>query len=212
MEVAGLEPHPQMTGKSFLDLLLSKRSGFLDTERSFSLLGKELHDPGREDGDRVAVGYPVRAIRTKDYFYIRNYEPQRWPEGNPGFGYMECPNGPSKEYLVAVSGDSSHPDFNYYELCLSFREEEELYDMNSDRECIHNLAANPEYREIKEELAARLQRELVKQEDPRALGNGAVFDNYYYMGFRKMKRMYGDRFRIPEHLEKYSDISHGKAK
>src|SRR5690606_40593582 len=41
MEVAGMEPHTQMTGKSFRDLILSNESGWIDSSRSFSVLGKE---------------------------------------------------------------------------------------------------------------------------------------------------------------------------
>jgi hypothetical protein len=51
---------------------------------------------------------------------------------------------------------------------------------------------------------------LVKQKDPRALGNGTIFDTYYYMGFEAMKKMYGERFKLPEHLKKYEFISNGK--
>ena len=62
MELAGLKPDKQMTGKSFLNLLLSDKSGRLDKDRTFSLIGRERHDMGRIDGDQIAVGYPVRAI------------------------------------------------------------------------------------------------------------------------------------------------------
>lgn len=210
MEAAGLKPHNQMTGKSFLDLLLSNKSGFIDTARSYSVLGKERHDIGRDDGDMIAVGYPVRAIRTKNYFYSRNYEPQRWPAGNPEHGFKNSDDGPTEEYLVAVSKDSLHPDFRFYELCFSFRPAEELYDIKNDPDCINNLADNPRYRETKETLAAKLHEKLVEQEDPRALGNGAIFDTYYYMGFEAMKKMYGDRFEVPEHLKQYEFVSNGK--
>lgn len=210
MEVAGLKPHAQMTGKSFLDLLLSNESGWLDSSRTFSILGKERHDIGRDDGDKIAVGYPVRAIRTKDYLYSRNYEPQRWPAGDPEYGYKNSDDGPTEKYLVSVSHDSLNPDFRFYELSFSFRPEEELYDMSNDPDCVNNLANYPAYREVKGYLAAKLQDELVKQEDPRALGNGAIFDTYYYMGFEAMKNIYGERFKVPEHLKKYEFISHGK--
>ena len=98
----------------------------------------------------------------------------------------------------------------FYKLCLSFRPEEELYDIKNDPDCIHNLADNPRYRETKETLAAKLHKKLVEQEDPRALGNGAIFDTYYYMGFPAMKKMYGDRFKVPEHLKQYELVSNGK--
>ena len=219
MEAAGVKPHAQMTGKSFLDLLLSDESGWIDSTRVFSVLGKELHDIGRDDGDKIAVGYPVRGIRTKDYLYIRNYEPQRWPAGNPEHGFKNSDDGPTKDYLVSISKDRDfrfqnplNPDYKFYELSFSFRPGEELYDMKSDADCMNNLVSYPQYSETKEYLAAKLQDELVKQEDPRALGNGAVFDTYYYMGFQAMKKMYGERFKVPEHLKEYEYISDGKVK
>ena len=217
MNIAGLQPHPQMTGKSFLDLLLSDESGWIDSARSFSILGKERHDIGRDDEDKIAVGYPVRAIRTKDYLYVRNYEPQRWPAGNPEHGFKNSDDGPTESYLVSVAQDpdfrftdSKHPDYKYYEMSFSFRSEEELYDIKNDPACINNLANNPEHEELKKHLSVKLQDELIKQEDPRALGNGEIFDTYYYMGFEAMKKMYGEKFQIPEHLKKYQHISHGK--
>lgn len=212
MEAAGLEPHPQMTGKSFLDLLLSKKSNWIDTSRDFAILGKERHDIGRDDGDKIAVGYPVRGIRTMEYLYSKNYEPQRWPAGNPEHGYKNSDDGPTEEYLVSVSNDSIHPDFIFYELSFSFRTGEELYDIRNDPNCMNNLAYKFQYKDIKEYLASKLQDELEKQEDPRALGSGDIFDSYYYMGFEAMMKMYGDRFTVPKHLKKYEYISNGKVK
>lgn len=218
MQAAGLEPHPQMTGKSFLDLLISDESGWIDSTRRFSILGKERHDIGRDDGDQIAVGYPVRAIRTGDYLYVRNYEPQRWPAGNPEHGFKNSDDGPTEDYLVSVARDgdfkfqTAHPDYRFFELSFSFRPDEELYDMNKDLDCINNLADDPAYQETKAQLAATLQEELVAQGDPRALGNGAIFDTYYYMGFPAMKKMYKERFKVPEHLKEYEFISGGKVK
>lgn len=63
---------------------------------------------------------------------------------------------------------------------------------------------------IKKDLAATMQDELEKQKDPRALGNGEIFDTYYYMGFPATKKLYGERFKIPEHLRKYEFASDGK--
>ncbi|MEX2232901.1 MAG: sulfatase [Cyclobacteriaceae bacterium] len=217
MEAAGLKPHAQMTGKSFLDLLLSDASGWLDSTRAFSILGKERHDIGRDDGAKLAVGYPVRGIRTKDYLYSRNYEPQRWPAGNPEHGFRNSDDGPTEDYLVSVSANrdfkfqnSLNPDHKFYELCFSFRPEVELYDMKKDPDCMNNLASFPQYREAMENLASKLQNELIKQEDPRALGNSAIFDTYYYMGFQALKDLYGERFKVPDHLKKYEFISNGK--
>ncbi|MDW7656211.1 MAG: sulfatase-like hydrolase/transferase [Bacillota bacterium] len=67
LELADMAVHPQMAGRSFLDLLKSGRSGQLDENRNKVYMGRERHDMGRE-GD---VGYPVRCIRTRKYLYIR---------------------------------------------------------------------------------------------------------------------------------------------
>lgn len=210
MEAAGLAPHAQMTGRSFLDLIRDDRSGWIDPNRQFSVLGKERHDIGRDDGEEIAVGYPVRAIRTKDFLYIKNYESQRWPAGNPEHGYRNSDDGPTEEYLVSVSKDPRHPDYPFYELTLSFRPGEELYDVINDPDCINNLALDDAYAGTKDSLATQLQEELIRQEDPRALGKADIFETYYYMGFRAMEKMYGDRFKIPEHLKQYRDISNGR--
>lgn len=47
MEAAGLNHDPQMTGRSFLELLRSPKSGRIDPSRDHVLLGKERHDIGR---------------------------------------------------------------------------------------------------------------------------------------------------------------------
>ena len=48
------------------------------------ILGKERHDVGRENDK----GYPVRSILKNNYFYSINFEPNRWPAGNPETGYL----------------------------------------------------------------------------------------------------------------------------
>ena len=80
LEAAGVERPQSMTGRSFLDVLASGKSGQIDPARNRMVIGKERHDLGRPHDQ----GYPVRAIRTPEYLYVRNYEPDRWPVGNPG--------------------------------------------------------------------------------------------------------------------------------
>jgi len=64
-----------MTGRSFLDVLLSTKSDLVDPSRNFIVSMKERHDIGRE-GD---VGYPIRTLRTNDFLYIHNFKPERPP-------------------------------------------------------------------------------------------------------------------------------------
>ena len=41
--------------------------------------GRERHASARYNN----WGYPSRALRTKDFLYIRNFRPERWPAGDP---------------------------------------------------------------------------------------------------------------------------------
>jgi len=80
LEAAG-EPAPScMTGRSIVPLLLSKDSGQLDPARDHVITGRERHVAQAREG---ALPYPQRAIRTRDFLYIRNFAPQRWPMGTP---------------------------------------------------------------------------------------------------------------------------------
>ncbi|MES2506241.1 MAG: sulfatase, partial [Verrucomicrobiota bacterium] len=56
LELAGVKPHEQMTGKSLVNILRSPKSGFIE-DRKIMLAGKERHDLGRPND----WGYPVRA-------------------------------------------------------------------------------------------------------------------------------------------------------
>ena len=64
--------------------------------RDFVVFGKERHDIGRPDDQ----GYPMRGIVKGDFLYLRNYEPGRWPAGNPETGYLNCDGSPTKTELL----------------------------------------------------------------------------------------------------------------
>ena len=188
LELAGLEVPEVMTGKSFAGLLKSSKEGFVDREkRNYVLHGKERHVPGQEED---MGGYPVRAIRTHDYLYIRNFKEERWPSGTPN--YLEavipycwlgdCDNGPTKSYMVDNKDvDQKHREL--YELAFGKRPAEELYDCRKDPEQLVNLAGDPAYSGIKEELSAQLMDQLMATGDPRATGGGDEFDVVPYLGY-----------------------------
>lgn len=50
--------------------------------------------------------------------------------------------------------------------------------INSDPECIHNLAELPEYQATKAKMKKALFAQLTLQKDPRVLGHGDIFDQY----------------------------------
>lgn len=192
LAAAGLKPHKQMTGKSFLNLLLSEKSGKLSKDRSYALLGKERHDLGRSDGEQLSVGYPIRAIRNDNYLYQKNYKSNRWPVGDPEYDYMNCDDSPVKTYLLELNPAS--PEYNYYLLSFGKRADEELYDMVKDPDCVNNLAQIPAFYNIKAELNSQMINELKKQKDPRVLGNGDIFDYYPHCNPETQKRVYGDKY------------------
>lgn len=80
LEVGGVKPPPGLNSKSLWPVLASKKSGQVDPERTWVVTGRERHV-----GDARAGGkpYPQRALRTKDYLYIRNFAPDRYPLGDP---------------------------------------------------------------------------------------------------------------------------------
>lgn len=198
MEVAGFEPHDQMTGKSFLDILKSQKSGQVDPARSYVLLGKERHDVGRANEDGTNLAYPVRAIRTNEFLYVHNIIPERWPVGNPEYNFRNCDGSPTKSYITGLKPGET--GYRYHELAFGKRPEEELYDMQIDPHCMNNLADLSEYREIKTDLRLKMEADLNAQGDPRTLGNGDVFDKYKYVG-RPLDYETGERLPMPNKNE-----------
>ncbi|MGH9630476.1 MAG: sulfatase family protein [Bryobacteraceae bacterium] len=174
MEAAGVDPGPTMTGKSFLDILKSGKSGRIDPERDVMLIGKERHDLGRPNDH----GYPVRAIRTPGYLYVRNYEPDRWPAGNPETGYRNVDDSPTKQFLLEGFD-------KYYRMSFGKRPSEELYLIKTDPDCIHNVASDLKHAMVKRDLRERMEEMLRAEGDPRMLGNEEFFETIDYVGSRK---------------------------
>ena len=172
LELAGLAPHPQMTGKSLVAILRSEKSGWIEN-RDVMLAGKERHDIGRPHD----WGYPVRALRTKDFLYVHNFHPDRWPAGNPETDFGNCDPSPSKEVIKILGG-------YFYDLSFGKRLPDELYDLKHDPECVNNLAHDLAHTQIVEEMRYTMMRMLKEEQDPRALGEEAIFDTYQYLGGR----------------------------
>lgn len=187
LEIAGIPVKEEMTGNSLTNVLFSKKSGQVDPERDFVLTGRERHCVVQEKPD--TGGYPSRSYRTKDFLYIKNFTPDRWPSGTPdyknaqtpGAWYGDCDNGPTKIFII--ENKDKNPEFkNFYEICFAKRPAEELYDLKTDPEQLKNVALDPKYAHVKTELASKLTNELEKTEDPRVIGGGEKFDKYPYLG------------------------------
>ncbi|MBI1897917.1 MAG: sulfatase [Acidobacteria bacterium] len=174
LEAAGLPIPRTMTGRGFIDVLRASKSGVVDASRSVMLIGKERHDLGRPHD----WGYPVRAIRTGEYLYVRNFEPGRWPAGNPETGYRNCDDGPTKQAILSGFDE-------YYRMSFGKRPSEELYALKGDPECLKNLAADLNYARVKRELREKMEHMLREEGDPRLTGNAQFFETIQYTGPRK---------------------------
>lgn len=172
LELAGLAVHPQITGRSLANILRSKESGWIEN-RDVMLVGKERHDIGRVHDQ----GYPVRAIRTKEYLYVHNFHPERWPAGDPETDFGNVDGSPSKDVIKALGG-------YYYDLSLGKRLPDELYRIKDDPDCVHNLANELAYEDVLQRLRAEMVKCLKEEGDPRILGTFEDFDRFKYVGGR----------------------------
>jgi uncharacterized sulfatase len=180
LEAAGLKPLPEMTGRTLLPLLTSGKSGQVDPARDKVFFGRERHANVRAGN----LSYPIRAIRTAQFLYLRNFEPDRWPAGDPPlYGdvdeHLSIDGSPSKQAVVEHGDKPDGP--RLFTLAVGKRPGEELYDLSRDPWQMTNLAVDPAYAERKGKLRGELDRYLADTKDPRASGGGAAFDGYYYV-------------------------------
>jgi uncharacterized sulfatase len=189
MEIGGVTPPEGLYGKSLLPLLKSDKSGQIDPERNWVVTGRERHvADAREDN----LPYPMRALRTPEFLYIRNFAEDRWPMGSPKqaaaatppggeawesntfAGFADMDGSPTKGWLVAHQND---PAWKWhYDLAFAKRPAEELYDVAKDPDQVHNVAADAAYAGAKKQLSERLQKLLTDARDPRVTGDGKTFD------------------------------------
>ncbi|MFP6899368.1 MAG: sialate O-acetylesterase, partial [Opitutales bacterium] len=147
---AGMQP---TTGRSLFDVFALPKSGRVILGRDHVLIGKERHDVGRPNNG----GYPIRGIVKGDILYIRNFETDRWPGGNPETGYLNCDGSPTKTLLLEQrrAGKPQHWQLNFGK-----RPADELYDLKTDPDCVDNLAGSKERSTLEKALRAQLFDEL----------------------------------------------------
>ncbi|MDF9798188.1 N-sulfoglucosamine sulfohydrolase [Catalinimonas alkaloidigena] len=199
MELAQISPEQNsmqvMQGKSMTDIFQAEKEGMVNPDRDHVLIGKERHDVGRPND----WGYPIRGIVTDDLLYVQNFEPDRWPSGNPETGYLNTDGGATKTQILNMRYEEDMRA--YWLMNFGKRPAEELYRIDEDPDCVHNLALNPEYTPMLEELKVRMLAELQAQGDPRMMGNGHVFDEYTYAN--ESNRNFYERYMEGE------EVNHG---
>lgn len=190
MEIGGVKPPEGLYGRSLIPLLKSDKAGQIDPERNWAITGRERHvGTAREDN----LPYPMRALRTPEFLYIRNFAPDRWPMGSPFSAvgesspsaedlesntYTAFPDmdaSPTKAWLVLHRND---PQWQwYFDYAFGKRPGEELYDLSKDPDQVKNLAADPAYAAQKQKLADELMKRLRDAGDPRVVADPVPFEH-----------------------------------
>ncbi|MFK7846852.1 MAG: sulfatase [Rhodothermales bacterium] len=182
LDFAGIRPNAAMHGKSLKPQLTTSKSGRIDKQRDHIVMAIERHTIARPN----YLGYPMRALRTDSYLLVHNYEPDRWPAGDPDyisihqgiFGDIDA--GPAKDFIIEIASD---PEFAiYHELATGQRPAFELFDLSKDRAQLNNVADDPEYAVVADSLTSILDDYLQKAKDPRAFGHSPWDQNRYYFG------------------------------
>jgi N-sulfoglucosamine sulfohydrolase len=169
LELAGIPVPDDMNARSLVKILASDQQGQVERQRDFIVSARERHAYVRKGG----AGYGARSIRTKDFLYIRNYEPDSWPAGDPPlFGDVDahmlhypCP---TKIYILEHRDEEGVKEL--FRLAFDKRPAEELYDLAKDPYQMVNLAGEAEYAETRKMLSDKLTTYLKENGDPRELG------------------------------------------
>ncbi|QBN20473.1 sulfatase family protein [Flavobacterium nackdongense] len=188
LEVAGIDwkrsgmyPSP---GKSLLNIFETNKSGTIDSDRNFVLVGQERHDPGRPNDQ----GYPVRGIHKDNMLLLHNYESDRWPACNPETGYLNVDKSPTKSLLINLR--RSGVDKKFWQLSFGKRLDLEFYDIKKDPYCLNNLAYNSDYKKQLDELENFMNQKLMAQDDLRMQGYGYLYEQFPFTQYRNYYENY----------------------
>jgi N-sulfoglucosamine sulfohydrolase len=179
LELAGIEIPQEMTGRSFVQTLKAESDGRVDHSRDHVFFGKERHNPDEF--------FPMRAIRTDDFLYIHNFNPdvpRRWTYSKPPQviardhpTFEKYASDYPAQYLIRAR---DKPEVSrLFDLAYGPQPSEELYDVKNDEFQLNNLADDPRYAAVKAELKAKLFAYLTKTGDPRMGEDPDIFDRYF---------------------------------
>jgi len=170
LQAAGIDVPVEMSAKSFLDVILSPKSGSIKEENNFVVSYRERHAWVNPNGEMA----PMRSIRHGDFLLIWNMKPQMWPAGHiqPKYNWNNYPfgdvdNGRSKNEMMKLINTNEK---YLFDLSFSPRQEYELYNVKEDPYNLNNLVNNNEYQETMENLKNKMIDYLIKTGDPRMKG------------------------------------------
>jgi arylsulfatase A-like enzyme/outer membrane protein assembly factor BamB len=199
LEAAGLTPPEAMTGRSLLPLLDAKHESSVGSQWTSVLTGMEKH----------VYLYPSRALRNKDFLYIRNFKPETWPTGaveghNPRYDFAEeawptekgafsfnIDPSPSKQFLRLHRNEAETASFA--KLAFLRHPTEELYDLQDDPDQLRNVAGDKAYAKQLTQLRRQLTAELIQSSDPRVAVKGYEDRNIEGWAVRTNQQLLADQ-------------------
>jgi N-sulfoglucosamine sulfohydrolase len=201
LEIGGVKLPAGLNSKSLWPVLASKKAGQVDPDRTWVVTGRERHVANAREGNKP---YPQRALRTSEFLYIRNFEPDRYPLGDPqGLSADHSPAAdelenntrivfpdmdasPTKAWLVAHRNDKEWMwHFNY---AFAKRPAEELYDLKADPDQMKNLADDKTYESSRKKMSEQLMKELKAVGDPRVTEQDCRFDKPPFVETSPLKK------------------------
>jgi N-sulfoglucosamine sulfohydrolase len=177
---AGILVKNPRSGESLLPLMTGEQEKY---KMQAVFAGRERHSFSRYNN----LGYPVRAMRWKNYLLVHNFKPGLWPAGDPtslnekgdfetGFAYFDIDDSPSKTYLI---DNRENPGIRpYFEASTEKRPEYQLFDLSKDAACMNNLALDKAYSKVLDQLKRLLHEKLVITQDPRTGLNHEIWETY----------------------------------
>ncbi|MEP6668825.1 MAG: sulfatase-like hydrolase/transferase [Chthoniobacter sp.] len=123
--------------------------------------------------DRMDERYDMmRSIADARYIYVHNYRPDL-PYVQP-LEYQFKGRGYQSWARMAAEGKLTKATAQFW----GQKPTEELYEMSTDPDSVHNLAGDPQYREPLERMRAELKRRVVENKDNGFLPEGSPLEGY----------------------------------
>lgn len=201
LEIGGVKPPPGLDGKSLWPVLASNKAGQVGPDRVWVVTGRERHVGDAREGNKP---YPQRALRTPEFLYVRNFEPDRYPLGDPkGLTADRAPTAdelenntyaafpdmdasPTKAWLVAHRDDKEWKW--HFDYAFAKRPAEELYDLTADPDQVKNLAGDKTHDATRKRLSEQLTKILTDAGDPRLVEKDCRFERPPFTDFGPRKK------------------------
>ncbi|WP_288241892.1 sulfatase [uncultured Bacteroides sp.] len=154
IDIAGGKPVENIDGKSFREVLFNKDKKHREI----------IYTTHTNDGNMNV--YPMRAVRTEKYKYIRNLLPDCYHSNHSDIHRKDGAGAywDSWDEAARTDKEAAEKIRHYYQ-----RPAEEFYDIVNDPDEKHNLADNPAYKEEMQRMSVLLDKWMSDQGDTQRL-------------------------------------------